>query len=458
MTRKILIGLGAIGWAIAMGIAVASAQTCVDGQCDPSERMSYSDARDLQLQTKSGVRRLIKETEYAQFSSMVKVRTDDGGGVSSLGSGVITLYNGVPIILTSWHVIKDARSTSVLDLNARLHKAVLLGHDKSWDIAVLYAKTIALSQAVAYSTTPLILQQPVGLYGYGDGPIRRLSRVVSYIVGFQAPQPSGPLDWASTNYGQAQNGDSGGAVLNARGQLVGVRWGGDQNTTVFVKMPRILNLLKFLGVGPNCSWYRPPPVTHATVIRGPPLTYQSPISNPSFGVVEKSVEELSIDMTSINASMNKQATAIAGLTNVMAQHYQLQTQLLQIQINERKVAADRERSEVIIGVAQPAIESAIAGVKEGGVMGGVAAVITNPGLQEAASNVLLYWLAAIPGIGWLLFAAGKLGLPLVLRMAGNMVAGWLYSPKRTPAGDVIRAGLQVADKQRAREAKGGGEE
>ncbi|QKG01252.1 outer membrane-stress sensor serine endopeptidase DegS [Aeromonas hydrophila] len=141
-----------------------------------------------------------------------------------LGSGVIMNQRGH--VLTNYHVIADADQIIVALQDGRVFSAELVGTDQLTDLAVLYIESDNL---------PVIPQDPERLPDVGDvvlaignpynvgqtitqGIISATGRIGLSSMG---PDSNGRQDLLQTD-AAINEGNSGGALVNARGDLVGI--------------------------------------------------------------------------------------------------------------------------------------------------------------------------------------------------------------------------------------------
>ena len=141
--------------------------------------------------------------------------------VEGAGSGVIISSNGY--IVTCNHVIEDARSIKVRLTNGDEYEANLVGTDASNDIAVikinaqgLPSATLGDSDAVRVGETVIAIGNPLGNFGgsVSSGILSAKDRNITvdeltmeYL--FQITAPVSP-------------GNSGGALFNTKGELIGI--------------------------------------------------------------------------------------------------------------------------------------------------------------------------------------------------------------------------------------------
>ncbi|MDI1315933.1 trypsin-like peptidase domain-containing protein [Flavobacterium sp.] len=135
------------------------------------------------------------------------------------GSGVIISEDGY--IVTNNHVIKDASELEVTLNNNKSYKAKLIGTDSKMDIALLKIDT---NEKLPYSTFADSDQVKVGEWVLAVGnPYNLTSTVTAGIVSAKARNldTSGIQSFIQTD-AAVNPGNSGGALVNTRGELIGI--------------------------------------------------------------------------------------------------------------------------------------------------------------------------------------------------------------------------------------------
>ena len=151
-------------------------------------------------------------------------------GETAKGTGIVLTASGE--ILTNNHVINGATSVSVTDIgNGKTYKATVVGYDETQDVAVLQltgassltVANLGNSSTVAVGSSVVALGNAEGLGGtpsVATGSVTALDQSItaSDESSGTAEQLSGLIE---TNAG-IEPGDSGGPVVNAYGQIVGM--------------------------------------------------------------------------------------------------------------------------------------------------------------------------------------------------------------------------------------------
>jgi S1-C subfamily serine protease len=146
------------------------------------------------------------------------------------GTGIVLSSNG--LILTNNHVINGATSISVTDVgNQKTYTASVVGYDRTGDIAVLQLHNASGLQtaALAKSSTSSVGEDVVGVGNAGGtggtpsaagGTVTALNQSIT--ASDQGDGTSEQLSGLIQTNADIQPGDSGGALVNSSGQVIGV--------------------------------------------------------------------------------------------------------------------------------------------------------------------------------------------------------------------------------------------
>lgn len=147
---------------------------------------------------------------------------------SGLGSGVI-LDPKHGYVITNAHVIKNSKTITVTLHDGRHFKAKLLGSDPSTDVAVLQIKATKLhalqisnSNSVKVGDFVVAIGNPFGLNYYGTNQTATFGIVSA--LGRSTLSPSGVSSFIQTD-AAINPGNSGGALINVKGELIGINTG-----------------------------------------------------------------------------------------------------------------------------------------------------------------------------------------------------------------------------------------
>lgn len=153
--------------------------------------------------------------------SVVCVTADQGNGSASVGSGVVLTQSGY--IVTNFHIIQGGVSLNVSMLSSTAnYDAKLVGYDEELDLAVLKIETQGLTPARLGSSDQLSVGDSV--YAIGN-PMGYLHGTMTEGI-ISSPTRTIQVDGKDMNLLQTSaalnSGNSGGALTNAYGQVVGI--------------------------------------------------------------------------------------------------------------------------------------------------------------------------------------------------------------------------------------------
>jgi serine protease Do/serine protease DegQ len=144
---------------------------------------------------------------------------------SSLGSGVIVdAENG--LILTNFHVIKDAYEINVTLTDGRELRAEIIGRDADTDVAVIRVSGDNLTQVPMADSSTLRVGDFVVAIGNPFGLGQTVTSGIVSALGRSGLGIESIEDFIQTD-ASINLGNSGGALVNLRGELVGI------NTAIF---------------------------------------------------------------------------------------------------------------------------------------------------------------------------------------------------------------------------------
>ena len=200
--------------------------------------------------------------------AVCRVIVDEAGG-TAYGSGtLIDARDGFAMVVTNWHVVRDATGKiEVLFPDGFRCEARPLKLDETWDLAALVIWRPA-AQPVTLANTPPRPGEPLTICGYGRGTYRAApGRCTDYY----SPKVGMPEELVELNV-EARQGDSGGPIFNARGELAGVLFGAGQGTTLGSFQGRVKSFLASLApdIGAASSTAIASAATGPRAMLGPP--------------------------------------------------------------------------------------------------------------------------------------------------------------------------------------------
>jgi hypothetical protein len=159
---------------------------------------------------------------YGAHPAVCRVIVDDRGPSVSYGSGTLVgVDQTLGLVVTNWHVVCDAAGPiMVVFPDGFRSTATVLATDRNWDLAALAIRRPPV-EPIALATEIPRRGDPLTIAGYGPGSYKASTgRCTQYVSpGFGLPFEMVELDTP------ARQGDSGGPMLNRRGELAGVLFG-----------------------------------------------------------------------------------------------------------------------------------------------------------------------------------------------------------------------------------------
>lgn len=184
----------------------------------PSEAPSFIEAADKAIHTVVHVKNTSMVSGPTTFEDLFFGRQTQRAQVGT-GSGVIIDPKGY--IITNNHVIEGARDISVTLNDNRTYKAELVGTDSKTDIALLKVET---EDDLPFATFGDSDQAKIGEWVLAVGnPFNLTSTVTAGIISAKSRDLSGQNYQSFIQTDAAVNpGNSGGALVNANGELIGI--------------------------------------------------------------------------------------------------------------------------------------------------------------------------------------------------------------------------------------------
>ena len=159
--------------------------------------------------------------------AIVQVLVPDGGAYAQGSGSLIHLHDAYGVVITNWHVIRDATAdVQVRFADGFQSAATVMKTDRDWDLAALVIWRPSVKPLPLASTAPRP-GDTLTIAGYGPGDYRAVTgRCTQYV----SPGDGFPYEMVELS-AQARQGDSGGPILNQRGELAGVLFGAANGAT-----------------------------------------------------------------------------------------------------------------------------------------------------------------------------------------------------------------------------------
>ena len=162
--------------------------------------------------------------------AVVRVIAAERNGVRSYGSGVLVATSDEHgLVVTNWHVVFEATGPiTVVFADGFRSGATVLRTDRDWDLAALAIWRPAVEPIPLAAVAPR-RGEPLTIAGYGsDG---RYRAVTGRCTQYNPPNLRLPAELVELS-ATARQGDSGGPILNSRGELAGVLFGSGRGYTM----------------------------------------------------------------------------------------------------------------------------------------------------------------------------------------------------------------------------------
>lgn len=230
----------------------------------------------------------------AIMSRGVVLITAQGPQSSGAGTGMILTEDG--LVLTNYHVVEGSTSLTVTAPNeSKVFRATVLGRDASNDVALLQLENASGLETVSVNQREVKVGDPVtaignargqGYLSIASGKIASLSETITVQDDFGGTRR---LEGVIATTAAAVPGDSGGPMLDANGQVIGMTSAGStvsnqgvEQTTVSFAVPirRALSVVDQITTGN----------TSGTVQIGPKAYLGITATGESGGVLVNSVE------------------------------------------------------------------------------------------------------------------------------------------------------------------------
>ena len=230
--------------------------------------------------------------------AVVRVIVPERGGATSYGSGtLVDVHDRYGLVITNYHVVSDAAGpVAVLFPDSFQTAAQVVKVDRDWDLAALAIWKPEVEPAAIASQAPQP-GEPLVIAGYGQGLYRAAAgRCVQYL----SPAVRMPSETVEVSVA-ARQGDSGGPIFNARGELAGVLWGSGGGRTEGSYCGRVRQFLaSIIPASPDRG--------AATIA----LAGTAPSTNMAGGAAPRSLPSVETERSAYAASIARRAALPAG--------------------------------------------------------------------------------------------------------------------------------------------------
>jgi len=186
---------------------------------------------------------MLPAAQQVPHPAVVRVIAAERDG-ASLGSGsLVHVGDKYGLVITNWHVVRDVTSGVIVVFPDGFQSpGTILKVDRHWDlaaIAIWKPRVVPMSLATEAPKPGELLT----IAGYGSGNYRAQSGRCSQYL---APARNLPYEMVEVE-ASARQGDSGGPILNSRGELAGVLFGEASGRTTGSHCGRVTSFLHSIG-------------------------------------------------------------------------------------------------------------------------------------------------------------------------------------------------------------------
>ncbi len=238
--------------------------------------------------------------------SIARIIVPEKDGVSYGSGSLIDVRDDYGLVVTNWHVVRDASGAiSVLFPDGFSSKAEVVKVDKDWDLAALSIRKPAAAP-LPMTGVPPHPGQKLFIAGYGSGDFRAMA---GNCLGYGSPDQGMPQELVEVD-AEARHGDSGGPILNERGEIAGVLFG-TNGTTHGSYGGRVIQFLTSVLPGGTFAKTTPLPTNAIPTTSFPPAgTAASPgstSSNPPDSAFAIAEPELSRQLSAMALHPSREA-------------------------------------------------------------------------------------------------------------------------------------------------------
>lgn len=177
--------------------------------------------------------------------AVVRVYAKEDGALASGSGSLIYVDDRYGYVLTNWHVVRDAVGGEVITRfpNGFESAATILKMDERWDLALLRIWKPNVAPMPLSSTVPT-LGEDLTIMGYGSGKFRAARGRCKY---YASPDNRSPSEMIEISVA-ARQGDSGGPMVNQRGELAAVLFGAGRGVTTGTHIGRVVHFLNSIDL------------------------------------------------------------------------------------------------------------------------------------------------------------------------------------------------------------------
>lgn len=161
------------------------------------------------------------EPQQQPHPAIARIIVAEKDGISYGSGTLVDVRDQFGLVVTNWHVVRDAVGpVTVMFPGGFASPGNVVKTDKDWDLAAIsiYRPT---AEPLQISPVAPQLGEPLAIAGYGSGTYKVAS---GWVRAYNSPSPDLPQEFIELS-AEARQGDSGGPIINQRGEVCGVLFG-----------------------------------------------------------------------------------------------------------------------------------------------------------------------------------------------------------------------------------------
>ena len=188
---------------------------------------------------------LFDPPDQTPHSAVVRIYAKESGALASGSGTLIHVDQQYGYVITNWHVVREANEGQVVAVfpDSFESAATVLKTDERWDLALLRIWRPNASPMPLSKIIPAV-GESLTIIGYGSGRYRAANGRCQY---YAAPDNQSPQEMIEVSVA-ARQGDSGGPIVNQRGELAAVLFGSGQGITTGTHVGRVVRFLNSAAI------------------------------------------------------------------------------------------------------------------------------------------------------------------------------------------------------------------
>lgn len=185
-----------------------------------------------------GARKTDRASTAKPHPAIVQVLARDEEGLARGSGSLVYVDHEYGYVLTNWHVVRSGIEIDVRFPDGFNSTGTTVKMDADWDLALVRIWKPKVDPLLVAGVVP-IPGDLLTIAGYGQGTFRAAQ---GKCIHYAAPDALRPFEMVEVSV-EARQGDSGGPILNTRGELAGVLFGAGDGATTGSHIGRVKRFL-----------------------------------------------------------------------------------------------------------------------------------------------------------------------------------------------------------------------